>query len=139
MSLYHLVYVSIAEHPFGPEELLQLLERSRENNLRDEITGMLLYKDGKFMQLLEGPEQAVCATYARIAKDRRHREITVLLEGERPERDFEEWSMGFHDLEAESAQNTPGFSQFLTSDLSVFEFASDPSKAHQLLRIFRRI
>lgn len=139
MPLYHLVYVSIADHPFRPEELIRLLERSRENNLRDEITGMLLYKDGKFMQLLEGPERAVCATYARIAKDRRHREITVLLEGRRPERDFEEWSMGFHALDAESAQTTPGFSQFLTSDLSVFEFASDPSKAHQLLRIFRRI
>ena len=139
MQLYFLIYVSIASDELGSEELLDLLRISRENNLRDDITGLLLYKERRFMQLLEGPETAVCATYARITRDARHHDATVLLEGETNERDFVDWTMGFHDLDDEVARSTPGFSPFLATKFSVFEFASDPSRAHQLLRIFRRM
>lgn len=139
MPLYYLIYVSIAHAPMEQAELIELLRVSRDNNARDDITGMLLYKDSKFMQLLEGPEAAVCVTYARIERDRRHHDVTILLEGHTPERDFRDWSMAFENLDAATASTTPGYSGFLNTDLSVFEFASDPSKAHQLLRIFRRI
>ena len=139
MKLYFLIYVSIASDEFGTGELLELLRVSRENNTRDDITGLLLYKDRRFMQLLEGPETAVCATYGRIARDARHHDAAVLLQDEINERDFADWSMGFHNLDEEVARATPGFSRFLDAKFSVFEFASDPSRAHQLLRIFRRM
>jgi len=139
VQLYFLIYVSIASDDLGREQLLDLLRVSRENNLRDDITGLLLYKERRFMQLLEGSETAVCATYGRVARDPRHHDATVLLEGETAERDFADWSMGFHDLDAEVARSTPGFSSFLNVRFSVFDFASDPSRAHQLLRIFRRM
>ena len=139
VKLYFLIYVSVANGDLSEHELVDLLTVSRENNTRDEITGMLLYKDGRFMQLLEGPESAVCATYARIARDLRHRDITILLEGELAERDFSDWSMGFQALDNEAARQTPGFSPFLDTRFSVFEFQSDPSRSHQLLRIFRRM
>ena len=139
MQLYFLIYVSIASDALTSAELLDLLRVSRENNVRDDITGLLLYKDRRFMQLLEGPEAAVCATYGRIARDPRHRDAALLLEGAIDERDFADWSMGFHDLDEETARATPGFSPFLDVKFSVFDFASDPSRAHQLLRIFRRI
>lgn len=135
---YSLIYVSIANEAFREEELLDILRVSRDKNLRNGITGMLLYKNRKFMQLLEGPEKAVCETYARIVRDPRHRDVTVLLQGETPERDYVDWSMGFQNLEDESVRDTPGYSPFLDADFSVFDFASDPSRAHQLLRIFRR-
>jgi hypothetical protein len=139
VKLYSLIYVSIASAELREQELLDLLKVSRENNVLDDITGMLLYKDGRFMQLLEGPETAVCATYARIARDLRHRDPTILLESDTEERDFIDWSMGFKALDQETARATPGFSRFLDAEFSVFEFASDPSRAHQLLRVFRRI
>ena len=139
MSLYFLIYVSVASHEMSERDLLDLLAVSRDNNARDEITGMLLYKEGRFMQLLEGPETAVCATYHRIARDLRHRDVTLLLEGSLAERDFLDWSMGFQSLAAETARATPGYSSFLDVKFSVFEFASDPSRAHQLLRVFRRM
>ena len=139
MQLYFLIYVSIASDDLGSEQLLDLLHISRENNVRDDITGLLLYKERRFMQLLEGSETAVCATYGRIARDPRHHDATVLLQGETTERDFADWSMGFHDLDDEVARATPGFSPFLATKFSVFDFASDPSRAHQLLRIFRRM
>jgi hypothetical protein len=139
MKLYFLIYVSIASDDLGPETLLEILRVSRDNNTRHDITGLLLYKERRFMQLLEGPETAVCATYGRIARDPRHRDATLLLEGETAERDFADWSMGFQDLDEETARSTPGYSSFLDAKFSVFDFASDPSRAHQLLRIFRRI
>ncbi len=139
MKLYFLIYVSLANGDLSEQQLLELLEVSRENNVRDEITGMLLYKERRFMQLLEGSEAAVCATYNRIARDSRHSDVTILLEGPTQERDFAEWSMGFQALDGEVARQTPGFSPFLDLKFSVFQFQSDPSRAHQLLRVFRRI
>jgi hypothetical protein len=139
VKLYFLIYVSIASDDMGAEALLEILRVSRENNTRDDITGLLLYKERRFMQLLEGPETAVCATYGRIARDPRHRDAAVLLEGETVERDFADWSMGFQNLDEETARSTPGFSPFLDAKFSVFDFGSDPSRAHQLLRIFRRM
>jgi hypothetical protein len=139
MQLYFLIYVSIASDELRSEDLLDLLRVSRENNVRDDITGLLLYKERRFMQLLEGSETAVCATYARIARDSRHHDATVLLQGETDDRDFADWSMGFHAIDDEVARSTPGFSPFLSTKFSVFDFASDPSRAHQLLRIFRRM
>lgn len=138
MRPYSLIYVSIANDAFQEHELLEILRVSRENNPRGGITGILLYKDRKFMQLLEGQENAVCETYARIQRDPRHRDVTVLLQGETDECDFSDWSMGFQNLDEQDARNIPGYSSFLDADFSVFEFASDPSRAHQLLRIFRR-
>ncbi len=139
MKLYFLIYVSIANGDLTEQDLLELLEVSRENNTRDDITGMLLYKDRRFMQLLEGPENAVCATYNRITRDLRHRDVTLLLEGETQQRDFVDWSMGFQALDDDAARATPGYSSFLDVKFSVFDFNSDPSRAHQLLRIFRRM
>jgi hypothetical protein len=139
VKLYFLIYVSIASGELAEPELIELLKISRENNARDDITGMLLYKDGRFMQLLEGAESAVCATYGRIARDPRHHDASILLEGETAERDFDDWSMGFHALDGEAARALPGFSPFLELKFSVFDFRSDPSRAHQLLRIFRRM
>lgn len=139
MQFYSLIYISVAASEFSEPELLEILRVSRENNVRDDLTGMLLYKEGRFMQLLEGPEPAVCATYQRISCDSRHRETTILLESRTAERDFEEWSMGFRALDPATARTIPGFSPFLETKFSVFEFASDPSRAHQLLRIFRRM
>ena len=139
MQPFFLIYVSIANEPFGDADLVALLNISRRNNERSGITGMLLYKDRRFLQILEGHEQAVRQTYARILRDPRHRDAVTLLEGKRSEREFEEWSMAFKHLDDEAVRATPGFSPFLETKLVPGEFAANPSRAQQLLRIFRRI
>ena len=139
MQPFFLVYASIANHDFSSEELLELLAISRRNNEKSGITGMLLYKDRRFLQVLEGEEAAVRATYARIERDPRHRDVVLLITDAEQEREFADWSMAFHELDDETARETPGFSQFLGTELSAREFKDDPSRAHQLLRIFRRI
>jgi len=70
-----------------------ILAASRRNNEREGLTGLLVAGAKRFLQALEGPEQAVLDAYARIKSDPRHHAI-VLLTGRAVERcDFGDWSM----------------------------------------------
>jgi len=88
--MFSLVYVSSAVTPFSSSDLAALLTKCHERNTATGITGMLLYKDGNFMQVLEGEEPAVRTVYARIGKDPRHRGLITLLEGRQERRQFPE-------------------------------------------------
>jgi hypothetical protein len=112
-SVYHLVYVSAARVTFTKERLVALLRQSREKNRRLGITGLLIYRSGWFMQVLEGEKNAVRTLFARIAGDARHRGVTVMDEGEHPRRQFPEWSMGFRDLDDPALRRLAGFSEFM--------------------------
>ena len=83
MSTYQLIYQSYSLIPFEPYELQALLVRTRARNLQQHISGLLLYTpDGRFLQALEGPREAVRALYyQRIVADPRHYNCQVLTEG----------------------------------------------------------
>jgi len=133
-----LVYVSSATVPFTPDELVALLKKSHEKNARLGITGMLLYKEGNFMQVLEGEEAAVRELYETIRHDPRHHDVITLLEEEVPAREFSEWSMGFVDLKTVDVRDVPGYSAFLSTPLTGDAFAENPSRCRSLLRMFRK-
>lgn len=137
-TVFFLVYVSSAVKPFSNDELLELLEQSRQNNAKQNITGMLLYKDGNFMQVLEGDQDAVLNLYAKVARDPRHRGSLTMLKGSAPERQFPDWSMGFRNLNSAEVQNTPGFSEFMNTSLTSKEFSSDVSRCQKLLLTFKQ-
>jgi hypothetical protein len=122
-----LVYVSSATQLFSDEDLKALLAQSRDKNKRLGITGLLLYKDGNFMQVLEGAEDAVLATYASIQADTRHHGILELIRQPVQEREFASWSMGFKNLKDVN----------LNEPLTSTAFQADPSRAQKLLRMFR--
>lgn len=132
-----IVYVSSAVSLFPEDDLRALLEQSRDKNARLGITGMLLYKDGNFMQALEGPEDAVTGIYTRIQRDPRHHGVIELTRQEISEREFPAWSMGFRNLDDVNLQQTPGFSTFLNEPLNGSGFKADPTRAQKLLGIFR--
>ncbi len=77
------------------DELKDILVTARRNNQQNHITGILLYSDGAFMQVLEGENEAVDSTFAVIEKDSRHKSVVKLLDKSLPERNFPEWLMGF--------------------------------------------
>jgi|SRR5271167_287886 len=136
--MYRLVYVSSALEPFSERELEDLLERSRRNNSALGITGILLYKEGNFMQCLEGPKEAVCTLAARIKSDPRHRGMLILLQGQHTQSEFSEWAMGFKRLDSATVLETPGYSAFLDLSLTSEQFQLDPSKSLKLLLSFKR-
>lgn len=136
--MFFLVYVSSAVRPFSRADLEDLLATSRDNNARAGITGMLLYKEGNFMQVLEGEEGPVRALYDKIGDDPRHRGEIVLRQGFTEERQFPDWSMGFRDLQSPEARAIPGYSEFLNTPLTGREFSEDPTRAQKLLLTFKK-
>ena len=136
--MYFLIYVSSAVNLFSDEELTKLLETAREKNHAQDITGLLLYAAGNFMQVLEGPEKDVRETHTRISRDPRLRGLITLMQGNREGRDFADWSMGFKKLDGPDALTIPGYSDFMTAPFSSVEFTGNPSRALQLLSIFKK-
>ena len=136
--LYSLVYVSSAVELFSNDDLVALLETSRRNNTRVGVTGMLLYKSGNFMQVLEGEEEKVREVHERIQADRRHRGLITLLEQRGDARQFGGWSMGFRNLADPSLRELPGFSEFLNVSLANARYFGHPSRVQKLLRTFRQ-
>jgi hypothetical protein len=98
---------------------------------------MLLYKDGNFMQVLEGPYEVVTRLYSTISADPRHYGVLELIRQQIDERAFGSWSMGFRNLEDKKLYQTPGYSMFLNEPLNAAGFQADPTRAQRLLRMFR--
>lgn len=138
-NLFFLVYVSSAVKEFTKAELLELMRRSSANNAKRDITGMLLFKDGNFMQVIEGPEAAVMDVHDIISKDPRHKGLITLLKGQQKERQFPNWSMGFRNLDEPSLRDDPAYSEFMNTPFTGAEFASDPTRCRKLLLTFKQI
>jgi len=94
-GVYHLLYCSQASLPFGEEQLADLLEHSLTHNARHQLTGLLCYGNGHFVQVLEGDATTVEQLFARIRCDRRHYQVHVLSRGVGPARRFADWRMAF--------------------------------------------
>lgn len=94
MDIFHLLYVSNATSPLKQEEINHLLSKSSKNNKNVGVTGMLIYRMGFFIQLLEGEESSVRALYTKIEKDSRHRDSSIVLEFTDNARLFPQWYMG---------------------------------------------
>lgn len=136
--LVHLVYVSSATRLLTDAELVELLRQCRDNNARRDITGMLLYKGGNFIQALEGPERAVVELHARIARDPRHRQMLTLLSEPTAQRDFAEWSMGFQRVDALDASDHEAFNTFLQAPAQGPQPGDASRKVWKLLLSFKR-
>ena len=137
--MYFLVYVSAAVTWFSESELRALLTSARFRNEHAGITGMLLYKDGNFMQALEGPEPAVRGLYKRIESDRRHRGLLVLDCGTQEARQFARWNMAFHDISEGRGEMPSGYSRFMDEPLDSPVFAQQPGRCHELLQMFKEL
>ena len=133
-----LVYVSSATEPFSPAELVTLLEKARRNNALVNVTGMLLYKNGNFMQAIEGDDVVINELHDRIQRDPRHRGMITLLKRPIEERQFDNWSMGFVDLLDPVVRELPGYNEFLDASLTSPDFCANPSRAQKLLMSFKK-
>lgn len=90
-----LVQLTYASRPFGFDEAVlgTILLDARRCNTRDGITGTLIVRHDLFLQLLEGPQEAIDAAYQRISRDDRHIEVRQLTRREVAERLFPDWAM----------------------------------------------
>ena len=132
--MFYLIYVSHAADGLKSSDLHDILNKAHEVNANLGITGLLLYKNKRFMQLIEGQEDTVRGLYQKILQDPRHRDLIVLQEDTEPERQFPEWSMAFRNL-----NTLPSADKLESGEI---EFADDAlerhsNKATQLLHLFK--
>jgi hypothetical protein len=93
--MHAIAYVSAASWSLLDEQILDIVARARRRNALDGVTGVLLYCDGNFMQYIEGEEETVVETFARIRASDSHYQINELMNQPILEREFGDWAMGF--------------------------------------------
>ncbi len=111
--MIELIYASVATVPFSAPDLTSLLAKARQRNSVTDISGVLLFHKGSFLQVLEGDEAAVDSTLARIGKDPRHQGVLLLSRRQIEQRAFADWRMGFLAVTASMQSKIDGFSDFL--------------------------
>jgi Sensors of blue-light using FAD len=133
--LMHCIYASAARRNFDTAELMELLQAARKHNDEAGLTGMLLYTEGSFFQVLEGAPGAVEALYSRIELDSRHEQVTRIVTEAIPSRSFAHWTMGFIQVSRYELALIPGTNDFFSGS-SCF-LGLDSGRAKKLLSAFR--
>ena len=91
--IYYLLYTSQPAIPMTREVLEDITQASVRNNKRDDITGILLGIEDKYMQYLEGDQEKVDALYNVLLEDSRHKNLVCWITGHTEGRVFAEWAM----------------------------------------------
>jgi hypothetical protein len=133
--LIHCIYSSAATHDLTQAELEALLKKACEFNVLHELTGMLLYCEGSFFQVLEGPEEVVASLYKNIERDKRHEQVTKIILEPIHKRSFAEWTMGFSNVSREELAKIEGTNDFFSKARCFAEL--DAGRAKKLLAAFR--
>jgi hypothetical protein len=133
--MIQIAYVSSTRGLLTADEMTDLLVTSRARNHAHAITGVLLYKGGNVLQVIEGDESDVLTLYSSIEKDRRHTGVIKIYQKNIVSRDFSEWTMAFHDLNAPHARELEGFSGILDANFDMRSIS--PSSAARLLGAFK--
>ena len=134
-----MVYVSSAVLGLSEREIGSIVKTSQRNNEQLDITGILLYNSGNFMQLLEGDEDRVTALYERIKRDKRHTAVTLLLKEPIAKKNFDNWEMGYRNLNNFFSIDPAIVNPFLEEELNFAIYKNNPHRALNFLETFKRI
>jgi hypothetical protein len=136
--MFYLIYVSSAHKLLSDGELFELLNQSRTWNKEHNITGMLLYKGGNFMQYIEGEKENILSLYDRIVKDRRHHGIIKIDTANINERNFHDWSMGFRNMDKDKDKALPKYNDYAYENIDLKSFNNDSEGACAFIKLFNK-
>jgi len=125
--VHAIAYVSAASWSLPDAQLDHIIARARRRNALNGITGVLLYCDGNFMQYLEGEEDTVVETFARIRASDSHYQINELMNQPILEREFGDWTLGF---------SRPRPDEFVELAAARWKGAAQTGPGAALLRLF---
>lgn len=134
--IYRKVYVSRAIPTIGEAEVQSILEVSRKSNQLSGLSGLLMFHEGKFFQVLEGPLKELEECYTRIEADERHHAVRLLVKGTSPDRAFPDWKMGFMDPDQLSTQSQSSVCDLTALADSGFDGRGNNERVHGLIDNF---
>jgi uncharacterized membrane protein (DUF373 family) len=120
------------------QELLGLLQQCREYNAESGLTGMLLYCNTSFLQVLEGDEKVVDDLIDKIRNDTRHTNLQMLHRKTIQRREYSEWSMGFKRVSDTELQNVEGLRNFGEKDFNPDYLVQHGAIVQSLMNHFRK-
>lgn len=138
MNLIRLICLSSATTIPTNSDLEELLRGARERNKKRGITGFLVYKNGMYLQVLEGPKDKVEELFNKIENDSRTTSVVKLKETTISQRDFPQWYMGFKNLDGEDRQDLPAYVEILDDGLDIKNLKLLEGRALSLLLNFSK-
>ena len=126
--MFELIYYSTASPDLSENDILNILENSRDFNSKNEITGCLLYHNNEFVQLIEGEEEVVKKLYAKIEIDKRHSNLMIVIQDNIAGRSFKKWSMAYYKPAPTDADNLSEL-LFKLNFLALSQLAEKPTEA----------
>ena len=93
--MHVIAYTSVFIPESGNEDdvINDIVKVAKEHNAENDITGVLFFHDGRFLQIIEGEEVDLKALMKSIEQDNRHKDIKYLIDSDEPERSFGSWKM----------------------------------------------
>ncbi|MGI9467412.1 MAG: BLUF domain-containing protein [Rubripirellula sp.] len=121
--LRRIIYTSIATIALDQRALLDLLHAARGFSKIDAVTGLLVHDRGQFLQVIEGPANAIDNLVQRLRRDRRHSQFEIHEDVLTDTRLFPDWAMGLGELTDPTLACLPGFLGESDEQVRLFELA----------------
>lgn len=113
-------------------KIFEILKTSRTNNQIFGISGCLVFHNNIFVQIIEGDSKNIQNLYQNIEKDERHHHVNLLWEGFIPKRNFNDWSMAYHDL----GEGLVKDDEILTFERNLFQLSESADKTSPASYLF---
>ena len=118
MQLKSITYTSLAALDLSNEDLTAIHQAARHLNALDGISGLLVFDGKRFLQIVEGSEDAVDSLLARLRSDPRHSAVEVRDERRVDRRSFPDWSMELVQVSAGYLSARPEIDSILPEPVS---------------------
>jgi hypothetical protein len=133
MKAYQLIYSSSAGKKMLKSDLYMILRKARMNNESKNITGLLVYSDMSFLQILEGEKEVVTQLFETISKDNRHADIKILHEGNVDQRIFSSWAMAYSAPSSKELATWAGLHSTTSVPETLNRLMSEPKRISNVL------
>ncbi|MDJ0379137.1 BLUF domain-containing protein [Cryobacterium sp. PH31-L1] len=131
--LLSISYVSAAALSLSDQDIVAILVQARANNVAHHLIGALIYHEGRFIQILEGPDDEVRARFAIISADPRHRLTYTVSEEQIASRQFPEWTMGFRPLSDIAVEQLAGYDDIFDGNTGKVHLGKQTAKQRVFL------
>ncbi len=136
--MIQLLYISSATEPMSTQDLLSLLQQCREKNPERGVTGMLLYCNATFLQVLEGEDKVVDELVETIRQDPRHTDLQVLYRKKIEQRQYSDWSMAFKRVSDKDLGQVEGLKYLGEKDFNIDYLMQNSTIVESLMNHFRK-
>lgn len=100
-----LIYRSRLCKSVSPRFLNLLTDKAKHFNQTIGVTGILLFDGDYFLQILEGPSDAIDTVFRKVCADSRHNQIVQLMRDYAPERHFGKLGMAVIDMRHQTSES----------------------------------